>query len=334
VLAAVLLAAAAISVRLAGIAVIPALALHALLHRRELSWSRLALIAGLAVVVIAVALVAGEQIPFIERVAASVPELWTQMARVPGTYRHAVTAAMLYPFASNFANDIYHAVIAVPLVIGAWRFLIRDVGSAAWCFALMYGLLLLLSPLREPRYAWPLVPLMILWAVTGLTWLFATIVPKTIPRLSRPGFVALAAIVVGTVVQLVRQPAPRSLQNDPDTIQLFDWVRTEHQRTGDSLRIVYSNPRVLTLYTGASAMGVPWGTEQEILDEFVAKHISHVVVQRKYATRESELRVATLVASAPGRFREVFSNDTYDVRLVAGTDVSQSHEDPATAPKR
>ncbi len=309
-----LLAVAALSVRVAGVALVPALLLHALLRQRSLTLRALAPWLGLGLLVVVLGVVASDHIPFMSRMTGVFTGLPDRAQAVAMTYRFALSDAALHPFASPMANDIWHLIAAVPLVVGAWRWFTGSVGSPAWCFALFYGVVLVFAPVREPRYAWPLAPIVTMWIVTGAMWLAGRI-PRPAVRTLAPRVVAatMAIVTAGATLQLARRPAPRSLQGDPDTIQVFEWARAELQKEGSRLRVVFPNPRVLTLETGVPAMGIPSGPDSTVLAELEVKRISHVVLPIQ-PSRIPEHMLATLALESPLRFPVLFRNATYDVR--------------------
>lgn len=328
----VFLGGAAVSVRVAGVAIVPALALHSLLRRRSSITSVLPTAILVAVVAVA-ALLARDQIPFLERF--TIPHIPSQLRAVINAYQDAVTTATLYPFPSNLANDVYHAVLLVPLVVGAAQYLLRGAGSMAWCFLLMYSLLLFLSPLREARYAWPLLPFLVMWTVTGIVRLAAMVRSAwVLPQAMRIGLVTAGLIAVASAFQLSQRPALRSLYDDPDAQQLFQWVRDEQKALGDSLRVAFTNPRVLTLHTGVPAMGLMIGEDDVVLGEFRERRISHVVVPRAQFTREAERRLAEIVDALPSRFPEVYRNPSYDVRRFVVSPVSRESPGLVAEPLR
>jgi hypothetical protein len=306
-----LLAAATISVRVAGIALLPALVLHVLLRRREGGLKALVPVAVLLAVAVAFVGFAVEYIPFLERTFQNV---WGRisLSTIEATYRTALATGALYPFASNVANDTYHVLVAVPLVVGAVLFFMKQWRSLLSCFTLSYVVILVLSPVREPRYTWPLMPLLMVCIVNGLLWLGNRFLPgKLRPSLPRYVLAFAALATVSSAAQLARKPPRPSLLGDPDTMALFDWVRT----TGHAadMRVVFTNPRVLTLETDVPAMGIPVGAETAVLAELDLKGITHVVVPR-HPNRRGERDLRAVVGDRPSQFPAVFSNATHDVR--------------------
>jgi hypothetical protein len=133
--------------------------------------------------------------------------------------------------------------------------------------------------------------------------------------------VMVAVVTIGAAVQLARKPARPSLLGDPDTMALFDWVRVNSDTA--NMRVVFTNPRVLTLETDVPAMGIPFGDANDVIAEFDRKGITHVVVPRLHAARQSERNLSAYISARPSQFPKVFANATHDVRrFVARPEVA------------
>jgi len=301
---------ATISVRIAGVVLPPALLLHALLNRRN---DRMQVVIPLGLVLVVGGMVAAYstgEIPFLSRAFSNIPS----PSDLADTYRTAVSAAALYPFGTNLANDAYHAVVAIPLVVGAVVFMTRNWRSALTIFVVTYAALLATAPVRDPRYAWPLYPLFMACVAIGLSWLGNRFLPLRM-RQAVPGLAlgCIAAVTIASAVRLTSIPARRSLVRDPDTIALFAWFRVTDDTT--NMRVVFTNPRVLTLETDVPAMAIPAsGDASAVLAEFDRKGITHVVVPRLHFTRRSEQRLVAIVSERRANFEPVFENATHDVR--------------------
>jgi len=201
------------------------------------------------------------------------------------------------------------------LVVGAVVLVRQNVRSVIPLFVLTYAALLALSPVREARYAWPLFPLVMACITMGFLWLgnrYLVRVHRLVPRLVI-GFVA--AVTIGATVQVMQKPARDSLLGDADTRELFDWVSVNGATT--PMRVVFTNPRVMTLETHVPAMGIPAGEPDKILDELERKNITHVVIPRRF-TRSGERRLAAIVSQRAAQFPSVFRNAGHEVhRFIA-----------------
>ena len=323
-----LLCVATISVRIAGVALPPALFLHAIVNRRN---DRLKVVIPLGLVLVAggfFAVFSIGEIPFLSRAFVHLPS----PSELADTYRTAVSTAALYPFGTNLANDAYHAVVAIPLVVGAVVFLHRNLRSALTVFIVTYVFLLATAPVRDPRYAWPLYPLFMACVAIGLSWLGNRFLPLRI-RPAVPGFalVLIAAVSISSAVRLTMMPERRSLVRDPDTVALFKWLRVTDDTT--NLRVVFTNPRVLTLETDVPAMAIPFGEAKAVLAELDRKRITHVVLPRLHFTRRAEQRLVTIVSENPAHFPPVFENASHDVRRFVARPVPVADSGVAHVPR-
>jgi hypothetical protein len=313
------LAVGATLVRVAGVAMIPALAAHAIVRRRA-NPGRVALgLVGAGLAGLFLVALVGDSIPFIRQFLAGNTSIGIDPLRFISSYRTTLSLGALYPFDSDGANDVYHVVIAVPMIVGAVRFAIAEYRTAIWWFALSYGGLLVASPLREVRYAWPLLPLVMFWIVTGLTFLFERI-PRPVLRVAMPRILAALIVLVGVgaSVRLIRTPPRPALQDDPPTLALFDELR-RLATTAPTPRVVFTNPRVLTLETGVPAMGEPYGSIEGIAAELEAKAITHVVLPVRSTRRSGDEQLASLVRNNPGRFTPTFRNARYELYAVTSS---------------
>jgi hypothetical protein len=298
---------------------IPALAAHAIVRRRA-NPGRVALgLVGAGLAGLFLVALVGDSIPFIRQFLAGNTSIGIDPLRFISSYRTTLSLGALYPFDSDGANDVYHVVIAVPMIVGAVRFAIAEYRTAIWWFALSYGGLLVASPLREVRYAWPLLPLVMFWIVTGLTFLFERI-RRPVVRVAMPRILAALIVLagVGASVRLIRTPPRPALQDDPPTLALFDELR-RLATTAPTPRVVFTNPRVLTLETGVPAMGEPYGSIEGIAAELEAKAITHVVLPVRSTRRSGDEQLASLVRNNPGRFTPTFRNARYELYAVTSS---------------
>jgi hypothetical protein len=101
------------------------------------------------------------------------------------------------------------------------------------------------------------------------------------------------------------------LLDDPPTLELFDRVRSIAATADEAPRVVFSNPRVLTLETGVPAMGIPFGSLELMVREFEAREITHVIVPLHSFTLASERRLQEEVSNRSDRFVSLFRNSRY-----------------------
>jgi hypothetical protein len=322
-----LLTAAAISVRVVGVALVPAVLWYGL--RRDPKERARVIVPMMALMVIGAAFMLQhlEWVPFLDRPLSFFSS--STLRTTARAYRGALLSGTLYPLASNGANDAYHVLVVIPLLIGAWHFLRTMLRTCLGSFVLFYGTLLVLSPLAESRYAWPLVPLMTAWICAGVLWLIGRLPSGSRATVVRATAAVAVVLVTSAAMRLALRPTRYSLTGDPDTEALFQWVSA----TSDTaqMRVVFTNPRVLTLDTGVPAMGIPFGSPEEIIAEFQQKRITHVVVPLRHATIRVERALARIVADRPSQFAPAFANGTHDVRrFIAGPDLNTDGPPPVS----
>ena len=122
--------------------------------------------------------------------------------------------------------------------------------------------------------------------------------------------------MLATVGGELRRAPPASGLASPDAVALFAWVREAEGHA--PMRVVFNNPRVLTLETGAPAMGNVRRTAPGHLAAYVERRITHLIVQRDDS--ECLPRIAARVPNLfPGRFVLEYENSTYRVyRIMPG----------------
>lgn len=304
---------AAMSYRAAGLALLPTMVIWALIdrERRRLALSVLAVWLGAAIVVL---LVAPEAVPFGDQLQRlrGVPERVVRLVRlVP----RPLAEAHLYPLPNNLANDLYHVVSVAMLVIGGAVAFFRQRGAAIWAFAAAYVGMLAVSPVVTGRYLWPLFPLAALCLAMGTLWVGERVLRQ--PLAVRVGTAALVLIVASAGLRTALAPPQAILAEYPGIQPLFAWIRDLGQR--EPVRVMFVNPRVLTLETGVPAMAVIWTQPADVvLQEVDARRITHVVMGDP-AEGEAYLQgVERLLESAPERFTLEYRNPSFAVYRVGG----------------
>lgn len=304
---------AAIAYRIAGAALVPALALYA-----ALTWQRHR---GRALIPVAVWTVAG--VSLLATDAISLPFSANLLPRLSGVvgrlenmvevYRLAVFDAELYPFGSDALNDAYHVFASIAVVAGVAALLWRLRHSMLTATVIMYVALLLASPVINARYLWPLYPVIAAGLVLGVSAACGVVARRVswFPRRPLATAALLTIVLLGAYWRESRVPAPPSIEKRPATLALVEWLRTTHQRT--PMRVLAPNPRRLTLATRIPAMSaliVPPSTHlQAMLDERLTHLIWH-----PGAAEECRARLANeLPTIFPDRFVLEYSNPEYRV---------------------
>ncbi len=295
--------------RVVGIALIPGIALYALLHRRRLgalpvvpllAWTAPGAIASAAGLL---------RIPFVDRLLPPNFDVAHHLSTFARQYRVALFDSELYPFASNGANDVYHLGASVLVFVGLAMLLWRARRTFMVTFTGAYGLLLLVAPVAEPRYAWPLYPVV----GTGLA-LGATIVVRRLAGAWAPRALRLAAgaplvgVLLVALLTNARAAPPPSFVRHADAQALFAWL-IQRSRAGSpdaSMRVAFHNPRVLTLETRVPAMGLVARTPPGQMAALSEARATHVVWQEHSYGQDGRPSPTPCVQRAANRLPDLY----------------------------
>ena len=327
---------AAIMYRVAGAALVPALFLFAWLERSRLGlrpfipaaiWSAAGLIGFVAGVV---------QLPFSERFGNAALDPAEHLRTFARQYRAALFDAELYPFpvSWNLANDVYHLIVSLLLLLGLVILFRRAWKSFLTTFTVAYALMLFIAPVAEGRYAWPLYPLVAAAIALGATSVARRVAPS-LPARTRAlvAAVPILAMFVLTMAIEARRAAPPSFVRHADAKALFSWIAQQGKASTPPMRVAFSNPRVLTLETGVAAMGLVPRTPAGQLAALDRSRATHFIWQGTGLGPDSARgnapcvqRVAdSLPVLFPERFALEFQNRTFRVyRLLPGAHSSDS----------
>jgi hypothetical protein len=243
--------------------------------------------------------------------------------------RYALAEAQLYLFPVNRANDVYHVLGWVATFVGAIGFLRREMRTYLMAFCIAYGGMLLLAPVAEPRYWWPLFPLLIAMALQGIVVIVGSIRPVQRFATPRNAFAVAACVTLLGVVHVVRTPRPPTLLGAADVQSLFSVLRERGQT--ERMRVYVMNPRVLTWETGVPAMPhIRDVAADDLLQELRRHRISHVVAGDLGVTGTGNRSLMRTIDKYPTMFREEYRNSGFTLlRLLP--DSSTARVDPAAA---
>jgi hypothetical protein len=315
VLAVFLLGTAAMLYRVVGIVAVPALALYAFVH-----WRRGGRLATVPVIVwCVVAVIALAVLPITTQYTHTV---LTDPGSLPGRImqnlrpaRAAFLASLLYPFAADLLNDIYHAVATALMGIGAVMYLRRNAACFLTFFVVCYVGFLLVAPAAVARYWWPLFPVVAAWLLGGVrqvaVWLHRESRVATFAPL-----VASVLLMIGAFAASVALPAPPTLPTHTDAQALFIALRNSAEMR--NARVYFVNPRVLTLETGVPALPFMGVSEDKLLTELRANGITHVVSGDFGAGREAERTLTATIARHPALFEPSYRNGSFQVYRFRG----------------
>ncbi|HEX9108515.1 MAG TPA: hypothetical protein VF832_14825, partial [Longimicrobiales bacterium] len=203
VLALTALGGAALLLRTAAVAIVPALLLTALLRRRQGHGLKLAMpVLAWALLGAAVLAAVGPQKLLLIHIH---PGEWVRFALHSGYARHNAAAyaqAMLdvqFEAAPHDRVALVLRALALGLtVVGVVEWMRRNRRSFLAVFAVVYGIMLLLLPLRDDRYLWPLLPLTTFGLLNAVRWLVSGFAPRRVAQRSAVGL-ALGLALLGSV---------------------------------------------------------------------------------------------------------------------------------------
>lgn len=300
----------AIAYRTAGVALVPAMVLFAIVSRERRSLVPVGVWGGLGLVVVIVvraeAMLAG-------MLRVNVVTLAHTALANALAYRSAIFDALLRPTPSRLINGAYFVIAACLVMLGAVQWLRRSWRSFLFCFVVAYVAMLLVAPVRESRYLWPLFPMVELWLLLGLKTFVAVLRPNR-PRAERVVLATAAVISACAIGVHLTKPAPVSFPDLPPVRRLFAEVQqiARQQR----MRAVFVNPRVLTWNTRVPAMGTFIATPQQTLSELEAKRISHVIVGDMGTAPAADSSVRRVIEMFPQRFTRVYSDSVFAIYRV------------------
>lgn len=301
------------SVRIIGVAIVPAVLLLAIARPRDrmklliigMTWVALALIALLAV--------GFENVPFLRHALRGPAVIFGRFMSAFTTYRFGLLESLLYPTPWDLVNDAWHAAGLLLLPIGAWDFVKRYGRSLLGCVAVCYVLVMVSAPVADPRYLWPLWPVVAYTLLAGARRVVGW-VPRWSGSLQRALPWGAAAIIAGTVVTAQRNPGRGEMLTRSDVTSLFEWVRTENAR--EPMRAFFIAPRLLTLETGVPAMGFFRAQPQQVTSEFQRVGITHVIMGDVGLKHPPIEGLRALMSERPQSFDQVYQTGDFTVYRV------------------
>ena len=310
----VVLGTAGMAYRVVGITLIPALLIYGVLRWRK--GARLAI--APVVVWFALAGIALRTLPitsqYRETVLTNPERLPDRVSRNIPHAKVGVLEALLYPLPGDRANDVYHAVAALIVAIGAALYLRKYGVSVLTFFAFSYSAFLLIAPAAAQRYWWPLFPLLAAWLLLGVEQI-ARVVARNAVVVRRSPYAVAAVLSVSALLLSAARPRPVTLSDQADVNALFDAVRAN--TSTDSARIYFVNPRVLTLQTGRSAMPFIDLPGRELLSQLRTNWITHVVSGDLGSGRKAQSTLDAVIVQNPNLFLPVYRNGGFTLYRFA-----------------
>jgi hypothetical protein len=223
------------------------------------------------------------------------------------TYLYGLGQGLLYPFAWNRANDVYHLIAAAVAALGFAAWLRARAVPFVACFALAYGAMLLVIPTRAERYLWVLYPLIAFCLLAGLRALLA---PRLGPERGAAASVTVGCLLAALAVSLhLRAPRDPGLEENPQVQQVFGNLAeiASHR----PVRAVFFKPRNLTWATRIPAMGPFVAAPRDVLEELERQGITHVVLGDFGVHPERQASLRRALQAEPGSFRPGYANASF-----------------------
>jgi len=313
---------AALAFRLAALPIVPAVALYALIHQRELGFRPWIPVLTWGLAGLAAAAAAPGAVTFVRLLPKDPSVLLSAVTRAAKVYPFALLDYFLYPLPWNSANDAYHVVIVLLALLGAIVWIPRVWSRFAVVFSACTLAMLAVLPFQDGRYLMPIAPLAVYSAGVGIATAIgglARLTRRLLPagRAQNLTLALTSLVVLMALGQALRQPAPPVFLDAPGVRPII--ARLEAARDTAPVRATFVNPRVLTWYTGIPAMGFFIATPDKTLAELRAKRITHVVVGDIDTDRRHASSIAAAVAARPDAFRAVAADGPFTIYAFDST---------------
>lgn len=243
-------------------------------------------------------------------------------------YGPSLFVAMLRPTPYLLLNRAYYLVGALVSLLGVVVMTRRLYKSYLAIGCIFYVLMLVIAPVGEERYMWPMYPVAACALAVGVQQLFEWLRNQYWHSLpARNAAIAILAVVAtAALVTELRRPSPETLVGSQAGEALFTWLR-EAQRSSP-IRVVFYNPRVLTLETGVPSMGNVERSASGQMKVFAEQRITHLIAREGDVSDRPQLVANSLPGRFPDRFALVYQNAGYRVYQILPGElpVEREHE--------
>jgi len=227
-------------------------------------------------------------------------------------YLQSLPVAILRPTPLLPLNRLYYIVGSVMVPFGLWTMRRSVARSFLSVTAVVYMLMLVVSPVGEERYLWPLYPIVACTMSVGvrrvLDWI--PFIPVSISR-CRIALVLFGLIATTALATEAVRPSPDVIVGTPNGEALFSWLRETN--ASSPVRLTFFNPRVAALEGGVSAMGNIVRSPRGHLRVFEEEQITHIVCLPADKSDPNQQVTNELPKLFPDRFVLAFTNPDYQV---------------------
>lgn len=311
------LGAGAIAFRVAGVALIPALGVLALLRFRDARWWPLLPLAAWCATLY-----------FVNHQTATMAALLPEVTLAPTrhastasltlrTYSLAVLGVHLYPFPWDRANDVYHLGTLFLAAVGLLVWLRRSWNTYLALVTASTVAMVVTIPTRDGRYLWPIAPVIVfvtlLGAATVLRRVFRSwpeVRANTVAVVTGTLLALSATIVEWTPVQ------PTGITTVPEVQELYAHLEATAAR--EPVRVMVFRPRILTLKTGIPAMPLFTAPAAAVVPELCTQRITHAVLGDLGQYPNATALLREVVARSPAAFTPDWSNTRFSVFRFTG----------------
>lgn len=198
--------------------------------------------------------------------------------------------------------------ITALMLLGFWLHQRRGVTAAA-CFIVIYGAVLLVDSAQVPRYLLPLLPLLYLYFFTGLRWLGECLRAPWAVRLAG---VAILLVMVVRVASFYEKGASwlHARQGKDDWIA---WLAANIEASD----VIFSDsPRIIAFETARYSLGYPAWTcaSGSDLGWLRRGETTYVALHPRFGATTREQRcMRDVITGNPGQFTEVLRDDSLSV---------------------
>lgn len=323
---------AAISTRLAGISLIPAVAAFGILHFRVQGIRPLVpLLCWIATFKVTSAILPTTS-AMIGEVVFDPMSLWHLDLYALRTYTFGLLDAQLYPVANADVNRLWHVLTVGLLLVGALSAVRAYWRSFLGIFVFGYSCMLLLLPVSDARYFYPLIPVIVLLTLRGAVVVLERLRPKWSPgHALRVTVMAAAVVALMATVTAWTPPVPNGITTQADVTELYAALRALPARP--SPRVMAVRPRILVLETGVRAMALVRGAPDIIVRELCANAITHVVVGDLQTLLPETGHLRRALSVYRGSFAEVYRNRSFSVWRFDPAAADAALDGPPCAPR-
>ncbi len=233
--------------------------------------------------------------------------------------------------------------------------LVAGVGFIAWirhaasrfviAFSAVYLLALLIVPVQDTRYLWPIFPVFVFSLLNGIKLILEKLRGLWVAGHAAPATLAVAAVLALLTLTVGPDDPPRlSLAKQPEVKELVSWIR--ERSTEESMRVLFVKPRVLVWETRVPSMGqfvtpglefVKLGeqtsgcspTHEVYIEHLRENGITHVVGGDFGLSLRTQHVLEVVLEACPHYFSQLFENSSFRVYRFHTMGVAAASQDLA-----